>query len=78
MFIIFIEPRGMPLFMPSHLSKYLFPFSASVKLLDWLPPHLEALSERASLLTAELDELGGPSALALIHRLLRPAGCATL
>ena len=25
---------SMPLFMPSHLSKYLFPFSASVKLLD--------------------------------------------
>lgn len=32
----------MPLFMPSHLSKYLFPFSASVKLLDWVPPWLEA------------------------------------
>ena len=31
---------GVPLFMPSHLSKYLFPFSASVPLLDWTPKHL--------------------------------------
>ena len=28
---------SVPLFMPSHLSKYLFPFSASVPLLDWTP-----------------------------------------
>ncbi|CAJ1360430.1 unnamed protein product [Effrenium voratum] len=31
---------GVPLFMPSHLSKYLFPFSASVALLDWAPDWL--------------------------------------
>ena len=31
---------GVPLFMPSHLSKYLFPFSASVPLLDWVPKRI--------------------------------------
>ena len=31
---------GVPLFMPSHLSKYLFPFSASVPLLDWTPARI--------------------------------------
>merc|ERR1712014_289516 len=28
----------MPLFMPSHLSKYIFPYSASVPMLDYVPP----------------------------------------
>merc|ERR1711957_693201 len=28
---------GMPMFLPSHLSKYIFPYSASVPLLDWTP-----------------------------------------
>lgn len=31
---------GVPLFMPSHLSKYLFPYSASVPLLDWVPENI--------------------------------------
>jgi len=28
---------SMPLFLPSHLSKYIFPYSATVHLLDWVP-----------------------------------------
>ncbi|CAK9022447.1 unnamed protein product [Durusdinium trenchii] len=37
---------GMPLFMPSHMSKYLFPFSASVAMLDWVPDDLRSAPER--------------------------------
>jgi len=33
---------AMPLFLPAHLSKYIFPYSASVPLLDWVPKWVSA------------------------------------
>eukprot|EP00927_Polykrikos_kofoidii_P051784 TRINITY_DN45572_c0_g1_i1.p1 TRINITY_DN45572_c0_g1~~TRINITY_DN45572_c0_g1_i1.p1 ORF type:complete len:635 (+),score=57.59 TRINITY_DN45572_c0_g1_i1:209-2113(+) len=35
---------GIPLFLPSHLSKYIFPYSASVPLLDFVPQWLRNCS----------------------------------
>ncbi|CAE8588432.1 unnamed protein product [Polarella glacialis] len=42
---------GVPIFMPSHMSKYLFPYSATVPLLDYVPSDVqqgcEGCEERA-------------------------------
>ena len=58
---------GVPLFMPSHLSKYLFPFSASVPLLDWVPKRIAMQGGRPPYSSVEHDDLGGTSVLVELY-----------